>query len=138
MSYTISKLENIAACDQLLATLGEQASDFDFKIMTIQNRIDNAPNPVALQNQINAETQHLNTLTGLLPTIPEGTEKNDLLDEINKYENSIIELEMKKDSDGPIAKIKRTFDLNLTERKETVNNDLIAQVQAKKTELSAS
>jgi hypothetical protein len=138
MSYTISKLENIAACDQLLATLEEQGSDFDFKIMTIQNRIDNAPDPVALQNQINAETQHLNTLSGLLTTIPEGPEKNDLLDEINKYENNIIELEMKKDSDGPIAKMKRTFDFNLAERKETVNNDLIAQVQAKKTELSAS
>lgn len=138
MSYTISKLENIAACDQLLATLEEQGSDFDFKIMTIQNRIDNAPDPVALQNQINAETQHLNTLSGMLTVIPEGPEKNNLLDEINKYENNIIELEMKKDADGPIAKLKRIYDFNLAERKETANNDLIAQVQVRKSDLSTS
>jgi hypothetical protein len=135
MSTQISKLATKAECDLTLASFSTISEDLDYKKQVLQNRIDNSVDLTLLAAMLQEKTNYLASLENFLSTLSEGATKNKILDQINEAENEIISLKIKQSTNGAMRQLNTNFDLRSNERWIVINNDLIAQVQAKKAEL---
>jgi hypothetical protein len=139
MTHNLSVFQTVAQCDEFLAANLENLENLNYSKTTLSHRLATG---VEEADQISAELQAseaaLQMMNNLLPSLPDGQQRNDLLDEINDTENDIIRLTSRLENNGIVSYAMRQVDMEFILVKQAANEDIHAQVVARKTELTSA
>jgi hypothetical protein len=137
MNYQMNALNTIQECEELINFLNEQKSDFEYRKLVLTNRIENSEDTAEeIDSELSMISAELTYLNNRLATLPDGPEKNDVLDDIADAENDQIDLLNRRDNQGVQAFLRRQLDFNMLERQIAANVALTASATTRKAELS--
>jgi hypothetical protein len=137
MNYQMSALNTIQECEELINFLNEQKSDFDYRKLVLNNRIENTEDTAEeIESEISTLSSEITYLNNRLATMAEGPEKNDVLDDLARTENDLIDLLNRRDNQGIQVFLRRQLDYNMLERQIASNTTLSASVNNRKAELA--
>jgi len=138
MPYPVELLTTVEDCDLVLAEAAEELGEIQYR-QTQLNRFTTIGTGRAteLTNELSGATSEYNNLAAILPGMAEGPTKKKNMREFKRLEYQIYLLNDKKTSgdSGPLALIKRRYELNCLTLATTENATLTTEVQARKTAL---
>ncbi len=136
MTYSVNDLKTVAECDQLLESFNRYRAELLAKQARLQFTVAKYTESTA---EVDTETRmvlaELAFLDTILATLPEGPKKADYLNDRNRQETRLYQLETKKANTGVFALLCKQRELAVVEKNLSDTDQLIADLTARRAEL---
>ena len=135
----VSLINTAEQCQAQIAEITTEAARLDVRKRGLERAIaSNETDALELPGEIQALENQLVILNNAVALVPEGSAKNDLLDQISDVEIDLIQTRAELREIGPSAKALRMLNLNLALKSIEVNEAYKAQLDARLLELGTS
>lgn len=134
--YPVNQLTTIEDCDALLAIADKEQKDLEWKKMSLL-RLQNqyASNAFVNATELISKRAELETLDGIIASLPEGSIKLDHVKKRTTVWYRIFLLENRKTSFGDVALLEKVYEVQRVQRELEETATLISEVQTRKAEI---
>jgi chromosome segregation ATPase len=131
-----SLITTAAQCQEQLADTNTESARLDVRKRGLERAIvSNESDTQELPTEIASLESQLTILNNALGFVPEGSAKNDLLDQISDLEIQLIQSKADLRNIGPAAKALRMLNLNSVTKSITVNQNYRTIIESRLAEL---
>jgi peptidoglycan hydrolase CwlO-like protein len=138
MIYSISNLQSVASCDELITMITKEKGDLEFRKNSLERqRAALDENFVENSEELVAITTELETIDSIIAALPEGEMKTELTSRRKKLDSRLFDLQVKSENYNEKAKVDKEFDIGKVERQVEEADLVLAELNAKKVALSS-
>ena len=138
MIYSISNLQSVASCDELITMITKEKGDLEFRKNSLERqRAALDENFVENSEELVAITTELETIDSIIAALPEGEMKTELISRRKKLDSRLFDLQVKSENYNEKAKVNKEFDIGKVERQVEEADLVLAELNAKKVALSS-
>lgn len=138
MIYSISNLQSVASCDELITMITKEKGDLEFRKNSLERqRAALDENFVENSEELVAITTELETIDSIIAALPEGEMKTELISRRKKLDSRLFDLQVKSENYNEKAKVDKEFDIGKVERQVEEADLVLAELNAKKVALSS-
>ena len=136
MIYSVSTLQSVADCDEMLSSANNDKAALTVKQTNLQfAQTRYQANSVELAQELPAVQAELDATNTIIATLPDGPRKNGFIYDRRKLENRLQLLNTKKASYGSLALLDKEWELARVVHDLAEVDALIAAVNARKAAL---
>lgn len=137
MNYSISSIQNVAACDALITMVTKEKSDHEFRKLSLTRQLESlATNSVEDSAELTRIISELNTIIPIIDTLEPSDYKTDLISKRMKLESKKFDLENKVADYDIKSRFEKELDINNVEASLTNINGLLTDLETKRSALS--
>ncbi len=136
MTYSVNDLKTVGECDELLRTFNKRRGDLlarQARLQYMETRLQGTAAEV--ETEIRMVLAELAFLDTILATLPEGPTKADYLNDRNRQQTKLYQLERKRTTTGSFALLDKQRELVSVEGDLSQTDQLIADLTARRAEL---
>jgi|694.fasta_scaffold52574_2 peptidoglycan hydrolase CwlO-like protein len=138
MIYTISNLQSVASCDDLITMITKEKGDLEFRKNSLERqRAALDENFVENSEELVAITTELETIDSIIAALPDGEMKTELTSRRKKLDSRLFDLQVKSENYNEKAKVDKEFDIGKVECQLEEADLVLAELNAKKVALSS-
>jgi hypothetical protein len=136
MLFQTTPLKTIANCDNTLLAMNEKRDALSYRKTSLERNIaDNSAESDTIPGEIAAVNTQIAAYNAILPSLPEGEDKDDILDELAMLENELLDLLDRSELNGIQAQVLKEFELAKCDRAIVLNAGFKTLVETRKGEL---
>ena len=123
-------------CDALIAIATKERGDLDFKRITlVRKQSVSSTNAASIENEIASVTFELSNYETQLATLPEGPDREEVLDKQYRAQYRLYTLNARKNATGTRAVSQQAYDIECVDGNIAQNVAYIDALNARKAEL---
>ncbi|WP_136667892.1 hypothetical protein [Flavobacterium sp. H122] len=134
--YSIEKLTQVSDCDAVLTWAQTEKENLELKKLNESKLTRNYSNTsLSIETELQAVITQINTINAILPTLPEGSIKEDNLKKLRKLDYRKFLLEDRRINYGVVALLEKELDVERLSKEITEIDAFITSITQKKATL---